>query len=350
MNIKSYNQLINKYRKKAITLFKSVKIKLRRWGHRWLKIAKSLFARVRKRITAWWQIALMIIFCIIFLYYPFGGLLTHKIDISSYQAKNQNDNLFVIDSLSYLINRELHHHIWTPNLPFLFPSYFLDNMPNFQMGIVSAASHTTNGLAKVSYTAASGKPSPYLEEAAKLLRYPPNIWLVSNQNSLLMATSSNTQYKKARRQLNNFNRELASGKILLPRDATNFATILSAINRDLAQLINANSEHIREHSTDWFDFKADDVFYYAYGKLYAYLQITRNLSNDFKDVLVKYDVYRQWTSFISLLDQAMLIKPSVVRNGALDSIFAPNHLAYLNNQVAQATNYLNVIIYKLQAN
>lgn len=349
MNMKKYNQLLNKYRRKAVLLLKRLRLWLRRFWQRILKIVRKVYTYIKKRITTWWQIALMIIFCVVFLYYPFGGLLTHKIDTSSYQSQNQNNNLFVIDSMSYLINREVHTHIWTPNLPFLFPSYFLDNMPNFQMGIISAVSRTATGLSKIYYTVAGDKTLPHLEEAAKLLRYPPDIWLVSNQNHLLPATSSNTQYKKGRRQLNNFNRELASGRILLPHDARNFATILSAINRDLAQLINTISAQIREHSTDWFDFKADDTFYYAYGKLYAYLQITKALSNDFKDTLVQYEIYSQWTSLISLLEQAITIKPAIVRNSTLNSVFAPNHLAYLSNQAAQAGNYLNVIIYQLQS-
>ena len=333
ININNPLQIIKKFSKKLSVLwFKAL---------RWLKKnLKLLFVHLKKQITSWWQIVLIVIGSIVFLYYPLGGMLINKIDTESYQAENHNDNLFVIDSINYLINREVHHHIWTPNLPFLFPSYFLDNMPNFQMGIISAVSHTTTGLSKMSYTVASSTPPSYLAKAAELLKYSPTVWLP--------ATSSNTQYKKARRQLRDFNNELASGKILLTRDASNFATILSSINRDLAHLINTNSEHIREHQTDWFDFSADDVFYYAFGKLYAYLQITKSLSSDFKDVLVQYDIYQQWTSFIKLLDQAVAIRPAIVRNGDLSSIVAPNHLAYLNNQTAQATNYLNIIIYKLQ--
>lgn len=331
---------LNKYSKISKRLLKRLSVWWRK-AVRWLKkIAKRIITNLKKRFTSWWQIALITIGAIVFLYYPVGGMLINKIDTESYQAENQNDNLFVVDTLNYLINREVHHHIWTPNLPFLFPSYFLDNMPNFQMGIISAVSHTASGLAKMNYTTASPDSVPYLTKAAELLKYSPTVWLP--------ATSSNTQYKKGRRQLRNFNDELASGKVLLPRTSTNFAIILSNINRDLAHLINTTSEHIREHQTDWLDFSADDVFYYAYGKLYAYLQITKNLSSDFKDVLVKYDIYQQWTSLISLLDQAVTIRPLIVRNGSLDSIFAPNHLAYLNNQTAQATNYLNIIIYKLQ--
>ncbi|MBQ8677061.1 MAG: DUF2333 family protein [Alphaproteobacteria bacterium] len=316
-----------------------------------LRIGTSRLSRlshlIKSKITAWWQVALAVVFAIVFLYYPIGGYMINSIDTSPYHAKSRNTSLYTIDSLSYLINREVHHHIWTPNLPVLFPSYFLDNMPNFQTGIISAVAHTAGGLKQMSFTTSASSPSADLDEAARLLRYPADIWLFSKQNRLTPATSSNTQYKKGRRHLNNFNNDIASGKIMLSRDASNFVPILEAVRRDLLNLIKRNSDHIRENNTNLLDFKADDVFYYAYGKLYAYSQIASSLSLDFKETLVSRDIYQQWTSFIRLLTGASEITPLIVRNGSLSSGFAPNHLAYLNDLTAQALTYLDAILCQL---
>lgn len=300
------------------------------------------------RNTPWWQIALGVVITLFCLYYPLGGLIVHNIDTSSsYQPRSGNNKLSSVDMMCHLINREVHYKIWTPNLPFMFPSYFLDNMPNFQLGVMSAIGKTTDAFNKLSFTTSSATATNNLSEAAHLLQYPGNIWLFSPQNKLLPAPSANTQYKKGRKKLNNFNNEIAVGKIMLPRNAQNLSLILQYIKKDISRLIVKTENHIRENHDSFIDFKADDTFYFALGKLYAYSQIIKSLGYDFKDVLISRDVYQQWTAALRFLQEASDLKPAVVRNGNLSSSFAPNHLVTINYLASRTVNRLNTIINKL---
>lgn len=328
--------------------YKSIQSFLTKTSSQVLQNSRHILENSQNTPAAWWQIVLGIILSLAFLYYPLGGMMVHDIDTSSnYQPKVSDNKLASVDIMSYLINREVHYKIWTPNLPFLFPSYFLDNMPNFQLGLMSAVGKTTDALNKLSFASSSSTASDNLADAAQLLQYPGNIWMFSPQNKLLPVPSANTQYKKGRKRLNNFNKELADGKITLPRNAPNLSLLLQFIKKDITKLIVKTENHIRENNDSLTDFKADDTFYFAQGKLYAYLQIIKALGHDFKEVLISNDVYQTWTSALRFLQEASDLNPTIIRNGKLDSSVAPNHLATINYLAARTVNRLNTIINKL---
>ncbi len=302
---------------------------------------------LRQHITSWWQVTLIGIGAIFFLYYPLGGWAVHNIDTSSYNSRAEDGRLASIDTISYLVNREVHYKLWTPNLPFLFPSYFLDNMPNFQLGLMSAIGKTANALNSIPLKTASDTARLNLNEATEFLQYPGNIWLVSPTNHLLPAPSSASQYKKGRKKINNFNREIIAGNAVLERSPQNLSLILHIIRKDINRTIRQTENHIRERQEMFFDTKTDNTFYFEQGKLYTYGQILKALGNDFKNVLIKYDIYPQWTSMLKYLEQASDINPTIVRNGKPNSSFAPNHLITLNYYASQTVNSMYRLISKL---
>ena len=308
-----------------------------------LKTAKL----IKSKMASWWHIIAATAFAVIFLYYPLGGLIISNTSTPSFQPQSDDQGLSTIDSLNFLIAQEVHHKIWTPNLPILFPSYFLDNMPNFQLGVISAVSSTAQALDKFSFETSDTNSRNDLHKAAELLQYPGNIWLFSPQNSLKPATSSSTQYKKSRRLLKNFNLSLIEGKTTLPLDESNFVIVLKRIRKDLNNLVKTTSDHVRENQDLFIDTKSDDIFYNAYGKIYAYAQIAKGLGHDFKDVLVDYDIYAIWSSLIKTLDETSSFEPWIVRNGQLQSSFSPNHLITLSYQASRSINYLNAMINQL---
>lgn len=310
-----------------------------------------LSAQNIKKPSSFWKLGIIGGLAIICLYYPLGGLMIDDIDTSStYRPQSQNGKLASADMAAYLINREVHHKIWTPNLPFLFPSYFLDNMPNFQLGLMSAVSKTVSAISHAQMTVVSQTPVDVLKESAELLQYPGNVWLFSPQNNLIPAPSSATQYKKGRKKLNSFNEAVAEGRVIFERSPQNLALILKAIRKDIRSLILKTETHVFENNTSFVDFKADDTFYFAQGKLYAYSQILKGLGIDFKTALVKYDIYPQWTTALKLLKDASDLNPTIVRNGKLNSSFAPNHLITINYFASRTLNRLDNMINKLDKN
>lgn len=302
-----------------------------------------------KRPSSFLKIGLISGVALICLYYTMGGLMIDSIDTSStYRPQNQNGKLASVDTAAYLINREVHHKIWTPNLPFLFPSYFLDNMPNFQLGLMSTISNIVSILSHAQITSVSSSSVDTLKESAELLQYPGNVWLFSPQNKLVPAPSSATQYKKGRKKLNLFNNAISDGKVVFERSPQNLSLILKSVRKDIRSLILRTQVYVFENSSSFFDFKADDNFYFAQGKLYAYSQILRGLGLDFKTVLINYDIYPQWTTMLKLLTDASDLNPTIVRNGKLNSSVAPNHLITLNYFASETLNRLDGMIKKLE--
>lgn len=336
------------YIKKAQPFFGRISPYIKKCTETIKNLYTPVISFLKSKITSWWQVVIIVLFCIIFLYYPIGSLIINDIDTSSdFHPQTSDGRLASVDTMSHLINREVHHKLWTPNLPFLFPSYVLDNMPAFQTGIMSAVSQMAKAIDTLPLSKASDTARNSRTEGTKLLQYPPDIWLFSPQNKLLPVTSSNTQYKKARKNYNIFNQEIASGNAVLDRTPQNLLLMMLIIKKDLENTIGKTENHIREESLSFIDFSADTVFYFEKGKLYAYSQIFRDLSLDFKDTMIRYDIYQQWTSMLSVLNEGGIYEPMIIRNASPDSSFAPNHLITLNSMASRSLDHINNIIIKL---
>lgn len=300
-------------------------------------------------ITSWWQLLLLVFAAIIFLYYPLGGWMMHKIDTTTnYEVNTDNNQSATVEMMSFLIKREVSEHMWTPNLPFIFPSYFLDNMPNFQMGMFSAISNMTTALSlKLDKTIITEKETP-LKSASALLKYSPTIWMFSPSNSLVPVPSANSQYKKARKQLIAFNQSLRDGSEVFYKSPHDLGYFLKRVTLDLWQANEDIESHIRENSTDWFDGKADNVFYYQQGKVYAYFLILSSMTKDYKDIIVANDMYSSWTQMLKALENGASIDPLLVRDADLNSSLAPNHLAYLGYYTLKATALSQDLVHKIE--
>ena len=107
---------------------------------------------------------------------------------------------------------------------------------------------------------------------------------------------------------------------------------------------------MREESTSWTDFKADNVFYYNQGKAYAYYLLLKALGNDYKDVLVDKNAYILWTRSLKALEDGAVLDSLFIRNAELNSLAAPNHLQYLAYYLVKAKDINQDIIQALLDN
>jgi hypothetical protein len=302
-------------------------------------------------VSSWWHVILIAFAALVFLYYPIGGLMVSSIDTNtSYEIKEPETNQSAtVDMMAFIINREVNEKMWTPNLPFFFPSYFLDNMPAFQLGMFDTLAKFSSGFAERTGNLVMADDLPHhLQEAAVLLKYPGTVWMFSPTNRLLPAPSANTQYRKARKHLIKFNAALADGSEVWYKNPEDLTLLLNRARSDLWKNATRQLERqIRENSADLIDTKADDVFYYGQGKAYAYYLLFKALGHDYKNIIVKKDAYGIWTSMLKALENAAQITPAVVRNGKLDSLGAPNHLAALGFYVLKAQTLMNRIVDKI---
>ena len=308
---------------------------------------KKVFRYVKKisrKLSDSWKLVLSCLFCFLFFYYIIGSLLVENMSVSkTYQLpKDKTEKSETLNAMAFLINREIDAKMWTPNLPFIFPAYILDNMPNFQIGVISAVrgvSATVKNFKQLTPAQAA-----HIKKADELLRYPPNIWIMSRKGTFGLAPSSNAQYRKARRELLKFNEE----PVVL--EAAEFNSYLSHLAKSLRFYVQKNDSQVIEHSAQILDTKADDVFYRARGFAFGAWQIALAAGADFKSVIVRNNVYTEWTYLISSLQKTAEFKPVYIRNGKLSGLTGANHLIVQNYYLERALVAVLNIQNKLQEN
>ena len=331
--------------------FKVLWTDIRHWlsAYPWADKLVALRNKLLSFLASWWKLLLAFLAAVIFLYYPLGGWLIHNIDTSSdYEINTPPDQSATVEMMSFLVKREVSDKMWTPNLPFIFPSFFLDNMPNFQLGLMSAVSQTATSLSKRIDKPIAAETDQPLHLAAELLRYPGTVWMFSPSNKLTPVPSAGNQYKKARKQLISFNRDLRNGSIPFYKSPADLRYFMDRMISDLRSSNSRLEAAVRENSTGWIDLRADDVFYFQKGKLYGYLLLFKALGHDYKDILVNADIYQPWTAMLNALEQGVLLDPAIVRNGALGSVVSPNHLSEIGWFTLKAADIGHNIVQKLE--
>lgn len=305
-------------------------------------LLSKCFALIKKLFNSWPKAFIGTILLVVTLYYPLGGIVSEKIDRTpdydfAYLDSSQSEGL---EMAAYLINREVNEHIWSANLPFLFPASSLDNMPNFQTGIIKGISDIIKVLSHQIQCLENDKNIAELNESAQLLAYPGNVWLFAPDNKLKTAPSSSSQYRKARKYLKDVNTALKEEKCFWNHSANNLFDINKAVIRGLDKAILSIETEVREGGNSWFDSKADDVFYFNQGRIYAYMMVLRKIGRDFKQVLMAENLYSEWTAMLRSLQNSVEINPNVVVNGELEAKFKANHLTSLGYYVLKAENLL----------
>lgn len=286
--------------------------------------------KISKKISSSRKVFLRSVCGFLLVYYGLGSLFVENMNVThTYPLpKVSRQKSETIGTLAFLINREIDKKMWTPNLPAAFPAYVLDNMPNFQIGIMTAVRDGAGTMRN--FVNKTPEQQKHIKKAEELLRYSPYIWLTAKKGKVGLAPSANAQYRKARIELLKYNDE---DFILYQAD---FETYLTRLSGALRRLIQKNDSRIIEHSSSLLDTKADDVFYMTRGYAFASWQIALAMGFDFKKLIVQYDVYNEWTYLLSSLQKAAEFKPLYVRNGKLGGIFGANHLLVQNYYLERA--------------
>ena len=123
------------------------------------------------RWLVWGVAALVLVFG---LYYPVGMVLTHKIDDRlDYQVPGDIEPgaSRAVAITAALVQREVQQNGWVANDPFFMPGAMLDNMPNFQLGIIHALGRFGFELVdQLGRTRGSSQTDSDLQNAAGLLQ------------------------------------------------------------------------------------------------------------------------------------------------------------------------------------
>ncbi|MGH6938713.1 DUF2333 family protein [Hypericibacter sp.] len=284
----------------------------------------------RRRILRWSFRGVVALLIVAALYYPVGMLIVHKIDDNpDFQAPATPEGASRAVALAAaLVDREVGQYGWPSNDPFFMPGWALDNMPNYQQGIIAAlARFSTEMRDQIGRVRGTSQVDPDLEKAAGQLSFSPTVWVFDFSTSWVPTTSSNQQYLAAAKTLRNFNLRLSQGQAVFERRADNLQSTIDRIAADLGSASAVLDKQVEEHSGDWVDFQADDIFYATKGRLYAYGLLLRDLGTDFAPVIAERNLKATWDQMVETFRVAALLDPLVVVNGRPDAFLRPSHLA-----------------------
>lgn len=288
---------------------------------------------------------------LVVLYYLVGMAVIHRVsDDTGFEVENVPTGASrSVAVAAALIHREVSVNSWVANDPFFKPGVLLDNMPNFQQGVIYALSRFALELSdQLGRTRGSSEVDDDLDKAAGLLKYPGNIWIWDLSTSWKPTAPSEDQYRAARESLLSYNKRLAAGEAMFERRADNLQATLLRFTAD----IGSSSAIIDQHLTlagGWgFDTTVDDIFYTSKGRLYGYYMIMREMGRDFDKVIADRELSSSWARMLDSLRQAASLDPIVVVNGAPDGAMMPSHLASLGFYLLRARTQLREIVEILQ--
>lgn len=253
-----------------------------------------------------------------------GMAFIHRIDddLTFRPATDQGSQ--AVATAAALLDREIAR--WTPNAPWFHPAASLDNMPNYQIGILSGTARFTLEMAEqLARTRGSSSIDVDLDRAAGLLRYDPTTWLWG-QGNLVPKPTATSQYKIAVQHLRAYNQRLAADRAVYDRRADNLIGLLERIASDLGSVSASLDLRTQESNAAYFDREADDIFYNVKGRTYVYALLLRDIGADFDQVLREKQAAQIWANMLASLNVAAEMDPIVVSNGKQDGLLFPSHL------------------------
>jgi hypothetical protein len=223
---------------------------------------------------------------------------------------------------------------WLPNDLF-WPTVFLDNMPNFQIGQLEVVRYNIRVLRdNLSRMRTTDKLDRWVEGAFTALSNDPLKWWFP---------SAESRWQKAHKDLQGYYAGLKNGtSFFYPRSdnlvelLNQYASLMGGVN---TRLINASqrremvlpgTEDVGKTSTEgelvqidipWH--QIDDNFYYAQGVAYALYESFKAIRMDFYELLERKNSLKLTDKIIEQLSRCHF-EPWIVFNGSPDSIFA-NH-------------------------
>ena len=277
-----------------------------------------------------WRWGWRLLLVVLILYYPLGAMVVESIDDDpQFQPRSVAlGESRAVATAADLVTREVDINTWTPMMPFFTPSGILDNMPNFQRGIMAALGRfSTELMDQLGRTRGSSQTDRDLEQARGFLNEQPNVWIWQPTVSIWPSATSAQKYRAGRDKLMAYNKRLASGQAVFERRADNLQALIDRIANDHGSDSAAIDQHIIEQAGNLFDRQCDDIFYFNKGRLYANFLLLRALGSDFEGVIRERGLTNAWNGTVETFRIASQLDPWVVWNGWPDAFLIPNHLA-----------------------
>ncbi|SIQ27686.1 hypothetical protein SAMN05880582_1011341 [Rhizobium sp. RU20A] len=217
---------------------------------------------------------------------------------------------------------------------------FLDNKASFQRGVNQAIRRTTVELVdSLGRMRGTSGINTNLQAARGNMQFDEESWYFG-LNPFGPKTPSPSYYRAAARDLRLFDNTLASCAAIFDARADNLVEFIDRITSDIGDTSSILRERSELHSAGWFDTRADDRFWFAYGQLYGYYGILSAARADFQTVIQQRNIGPLYTETLKQLRAALRIQPLIISNGAEDGWIMPNHLSTMGFYILRARSNL----------
>lgn len=293
----------------------------------------------------WLRWTLIGVLLVLLLWYPVGmAVYTHIDDDPGFEPRPtayDAGGSKAVATAAALVEREIER--WAPNKPFWHPAAALDNMPNYQLGLMYAVSRFAIEMGdQLGRTRGSSAIDKDLDRAAGLLKYDGRIWYWGS-GGLLPVAPAQRQYQNAAEALARYNERLANGEATYDRRADNLIALLDRVGADLGASSAALDKRALETNAGWFDTIADDLLFNVKGRLYAYYLLLRDIGTDFDKAIAEKQASKIWQQMLASLRQGAELYPPIVSNGYEDGLLMPSHLTALGFYLLRARTQLKEV-------
>ncbi len=202
---------------------------------------------------------------------------------------------------------------------------FLDNKAAFQLGINRAVRRTAVELVdKIARVRGTSQIDQNLQDARSDIHYDEDAWYVGSGG---LQQPAPRKFRSAIKNFRKFNERMVRCEATMDARADNLLEFIDRIVGDIGSTSDLLRARMEYSDAGWFDTRADDRFWFAYGQLYAYNGIVRATHSDFGAVFSERALQRTWEKTKEQLRSALNVQPLIISNGSESAFIMPSHLA-----------------------
>lgn len=215
---------------------------------------------------------------------------------------------------------------------------FFDNKAAFQLGINQVLRRTTTELVDtLGRVRGTSQIDQNLQDARTAMSWSETAWYIGWRGP---TRPSPSVYREGMNKLRAFNTSLERCQATFDVRADNLMLFLDRIAGDIGSTSDILRQRIEQSDAGWFDLRADDRFWFAYGQLYAYYGILIATRADFGAVIAERNLTTLWTRMEQNLRMSLNVQPWIISNGNESSAFFPSHLATMGFNLLQVRSNL----------
>ena len=204
---------------------------------------------------------------------------------------------------------------------------FFDNKAAFQLGINEVMRRTSFELVdRLARVRGTSQIDQDLQDARQNLNYPEDRWYLTTTAPYFVSPTP-ASYRQAVKNLRAFNIRMGACQATFDPRADNLLRFLDTMTNAIGSTSDILRSRLDASNAGWFDTRADDRFWFAYGQLYALNGTMSAVESDFRAVFTERNLDKTWTEAKGQLRASLNMQPMIISNGSESAFLMPSHLA-----------------------